>query len=156
VSLYRRILVPIDGSSTAQLGLAEAVKLAQLTGGAIRLLHVVDELSVALSAASFAACAADVFDLLREGGQSILDAARAFVEQAGVAVDTELRDNVEGRLADLVIASASAWNADLIVIGTHGRRGVERMVIGSDAEQIARYAPVPVLLVRANATTARG
>jgi nucleotide-binding universal stress UspA family protein len=156
VSLYRRILVPIDGSSTAQLGLAEAVKLAQLTGGAIRLLHVVDQLSVALSAASFAACAADVFDLLREGGQSILDAARAFVEQAGVPVDTELRDNVEGRLADLVIASASAWNADLIVIGTHGRRGVERMVIGSDAEQIARYAPVPVLLVRASATTARG
>jgi nucleotide-binding universal stress UspA family protein len=156
VSLYQRILVPIDGSSTAQLGLAEAVKLAQLTGGAIRLLHVVDQLSVALSAASFAACAADVFDLLREGGQSILDAARAFVEHAGVAVDTELRDNVEGRLADLVIASASAWNADLIVIGTHGRRGVERMVIGSDAEQIARYAPVPVLLVRASATTARG
>jgi nucleotide-binding universal stress UspA family protein len=146
--MYQRILVPIDGSPTAQQGLAEAIKLARLTGGAIRLLHVVDELSFALGASSFAAYSGDVFELLREGGQTILSEAKAQVEAAGIKVDTLLRDSFEGRVCDLVVDSAKAWPADVIVIGTHGRRGVGRLLIGSDAEQIVRYAPVPVLLVR--------
>jgi len=52
-------------------------------------------------------------------------------------------------LSDLVGDQAKAWNADLVVIGTHGRRGVNRLMLGSDAEQIVRTSPVPVLLVRA-------
>jgi nucleotide-binding universal stress UspA family protein len=70
------------------------------------------------------------------------------VEAAGIKVDTLLRDSFEGRVCDLVVDSAKAWPADVIVIGTHGRRGVGRLLIGSDAEQIVRYARVPVLLVR--------
>ena len=67
---------------------------------------------------------------------------------AGVGVDTVCRETFGGRLCDIVVEEATQWNADLIVIGTHGRRGVGRMLIGSDAEQIVRVAPVPVLLVR--------
>jgi len=87
--------------------------------------------------------------LLREGGQKVLDTARVQAEAAGVAADTVRRDGIAGRVCDLVIDEAKAWKAELIVIGTHGRRGVGRVLLGSDAEQILRLAPVPVLLVRA-------
>ena len=68
--------------------------------------------------------------------------------QQGVQVDTLLFDNVSNRLCDTVLEQVKKWGADLIVIGTHGRRGVGRMLLGSDAEQVVRTAPVPVLLVR--------
>ncbi|HJV60428.1 MAG TPA: universal stress protein [Albitalea sp.] len=151
MSSYQRILVPVDGSPTAQQGLREAIALAQPAGARLRLLHVVDELSFAIGASTFATYSGDLLDLLREGGQAVLDAARAQVEQAGLAVDTGLRNSFEGRVSDLVIEEAQSWPADLIVIGTHGRRGVGRLMLGSDAEQIARLAPVPVLLVRGRA-----
>jgi len=147
--MYQRILVPVDGSPTSQRGLAEAIALARSGGGRVRLLHVVDELSFALSADAFAAYGGDMLSLLREGGEQILAQARAQVEAAGVAAETVLRDSFAGRVGDLVVAEATAWPADLIVIGTHGRRGVSRLFMGSDAEQILRVAPVPVLLVRA-------
>ncbi len=149
--MYQQILVPIDGSATAARGLAEAIALARLTGGRLRLLHVVDELSFALGAEGFAGYTGDIFGLLREGGEKILADARAQVEAAGVGVDTVLRDNTSGRVSDLVVAEAQAWPADLIVIGTHGRRGAGRLFMGSDAEQVLRQAPVPVLLTRAAA-----
>ena len=148
--MYQRILVPVDGSPTSERGLAEAIRLARSGGGQLRLIHVVDELAYALgTAGSFGGGSADLFTLLREAGQAILEKARATVVAEGVAVDTVLEDTFAGRLCDQVAAQAKSWPADLIVIGTHGRRGVGRMVLGSDAEQILRLAPVPVLLVRA-------
>jgi nucleotide-binding universal stress UspA family protein len=147
--MYQRILVPVDGSPTAGRGLAEAMHLARLTGGCLRLLHVVDELSVSLGgAAAFTAAAPDTFTLLRDAGLEILATARARVEAEGLAVDTVLDDTLGGRIADRVLAQARQWPAELIVIGTHGRRGVGRLLLGSDAEQVLRQAAVPVLLVR--------
>jgi len=87
--------------------------------------------------------------LMREGGQKTLVTARTQVEAAGIGVDTVLRDGFRARVCDLVIEEATAWSADLIVIGTHGRRGAARWLLGSDAERILRMSPVPVLLVRA-------
>jgi len=66
-----------------------------------------------------------------------------------VPVDGVLLDTFNRRLCDLVVRAARDWPADLVVIGTHGRRGVGRLLLGSDAEQILRLSPVPVLLVRA-------
>lgn len=71
------------------------------------------------------------------------------MRSSGVAVDTALFERLSGRLCDLVGDEARKWNADLIVLGTHGRRGVSRLVMGRDAEQILRMAPVSVLLVHA-------
>lgn len=147
--MYQRILVPVDGSETSKAGLAEAVKLARLTGAQIRLIHVVDESPFLLSAEGMAAVATDLLALLREGGQRILDEARADVVAQGVAVDTALYDGLASRLSDCVDDEVQRWNADLVVLGTHGRRGVGRMVLGSGAEQVARTSRVPVLLVRA-------
>lgn len=147
--MYRRILVPIDGSPTAERGLKEALALARSTGGQVRLLHIVDEVSFAVSAEAAAAYAADVLELLHRRGDGILAAAQEQARAAGVPCDTATRDGLAGRLCDLVIEEATRWPADLIVIGTHGRRGAQRLLLGSDAEQILRLAPVPVLLVRA-------
>lgn len=147
--MYSHILVPVDGSPTSTSGLDEAIKLAQRLGARIRLMHVVDEMPLAVSAEGFGAMSGDLLTMLREAGEQVLEQARARVAAAGVTVDVVLLDSLTGRLSDHVVAQARDWPAELIVIGTHGRRGVGRMVLGSDAEQVLRQAPVPVLLVRA-------
>jgi len=150
--MYERILVPVDGSPTSQRGLAEALAVARLTGAKLRLIHVIDQPFFAMGADAYAGYSVDLFALLREGGQKILDAAKAQVEAAGVALDgAVLRDDLSGRVCDIVVDEAKAWPADLVVIGTHGRRGAGRLLLGSDAEQILRLAPAPVLLVRSDA-----
>lgn len=147
--MYTNILVPVDGSPTSNLGLDEAVKLAKLTGARLRLIHVVDELIYAAGMDSLGGMTADLIAQLQKGGEQILKRCQASVEASGVPVDTVLSDSFAGRVCDLVVAEATEWHADLIVLGTHGRRGVGRVFMGSDAEQIVRLAPTPVLLVRA-------
>ena len=147
--MYQRILVPVDGSPTSNAGLAEAMKLAKLTGAQLRLLRVVDDMPFLMSPEGYGAMAADVLALLREAGEGMLQRARTLASDSGIAVDTVLFDGLGGRLCDRVAEQAKDWHADLIVLGTHGRRGVSRVLLGSDAEQVLRTAPVPVLLVRA-------
>lgn len=154
--MYERILVPFDGSTTSTQGLDEAIKLAKLTGASIRLIHVINELAYVSGIDAYAGFTADVVAALKDGGQKILEQGKARVAAAGVAVDTQLFENFTQRLSDLVSEQAQSWKADLIVIGTHGRRGVQRLVLGSDAELIVRTAPVPVLLVRATTPDAKG
>lgn len=147
--MYQRILVPIDGSTTSAKGLAEAIRLARTTGGRLRLVHVVDELSFALAMDPYTGYAGDWLKELRANAVSLLENARAEAAAEGVEADTVLRDSLKGAVHDQVLEEAEASRADLIVIGTHGRRGVGRWVMGSSAERIVREAPVPVLLVRA-------
>jgi len=154
--MYQKILVPVDGSPTSMRGLQEAIKLAKLTGAKLRLLHVVDQISFATGMEAATLVTGEMMQLLREGGEKLLEQARARVERAGVRVDTVLCDSIAGRVCDLVIEQAAAWHAGLIVLGTHGRRGVGRLLLGSDAEMIVRLATVPVLLVRAKEPTAVG
>jgi nucleotide-binding universal stress UspA family protein len=147
--MYQRILVPVDGSATSRKGLDEAIKLATLTGGRLRLLHVVDELSAAMSMSAYGAVSTDIFQLLKEGGEQVLAKAKAEVESRNVGADTILIEGFAGRLSDHVAEQVRLWGAELVVLGSHGRRGVGRLVMGSDAEQIIRTSPIPVLVVRA-------
>jgi len=146
--MYDRILVPIDGSPTSERGLDEALKLARLTHARVMLLHAIDLAAVTVSPEGGAAVAA-LYDTLRDGGEALLSRTAAAVKNLDIPVETVLLDTLEGRVSDLVNDQARKWRADLIVIGTHGRRGFNRFLLGSDAEQIVRSAPVPVLLVRA-------
>lgn len=146
--MYEKILVPVDGSPTSMAGLQEAIALARVMGSTIRLLHVVDEISFMTSFESSMALTSEVFETLKKAGQDVLQDAQNRVHAAGVPVETELYESYAGRVSDLVITKAREWGAQLIVLGTHGRRGVGRMLLGSDAEQVLRQSPVPVLLVR--------
>jgi nucleotide-binding universal stress UspA family protein len=146
--MYQRILVPVDGSPTSNAGLAEAIKLAKLTGARVRVLHVMDEMPYLMSADGFGAMTGEVLALVEKAAQAIVEQARATVDASGIPVDTAIFDSLSGRLCDRVAEQVQEWGADLIALGTHGRRGVGRMLLGSDAEQIVRTATVPVLLVR--------
>ena len=91
----------------------------------------------------------DLVPALREGGQRILAKAKAAAEKEGIRAKTLLRETLGGPAADTIVRDARRQRADLIVLGTHGRRGLRRLVLGSDAEAVVRSSPVPVLLVRA-------
>jgi len=88
---------------------------------------------------------------MREYGQSVLAAGKAAATQSEVEVDTILREVTRGRIADVVIEEAKKAACDLVVMGTHGRRGFSRLALGSDADLVVRGSPVPVLLVRQEA-----
>jgi nucleotide-binding universal stress UspA family protein len=146
--MYQHILVAVDGSGTSNQALSEAVAVARLSGGRLRLVHVLIEPLEVIGIDGAMCNGVDIFKLVREGGELVLAKAKEQVVAQGIPVDTELLDSFDGRVCDLVVRAAQAWPAELIVLGTHGRRGVGRMLLGSDAEQILRIAPVPVLLVR--------
>ncbi|HMA00698.1 MAG TPA: universal stress protein [Steroidobacteraceae bacterium] len=145
--MYGKILVPVDGSDTALKGLNEAIKLAKTLGSAICLVHVVNEFIFDYSY-SVGAYAGGLIDGLRERGKAIMADAAALVRAHGLEPSTVLLESIGGPAADLIVAQAAESHAELIVMGTHGRRGLRRMALGSDAEQVLRMASVPVLLVR--------
>lgn len=144
--MYRKILVPIDGSETSAMGLNEAIRLAKNQDARIRLVHVVNELLIVLPDAYMNI--GRVVDELRNAGKIVLDTSESTVRSAGVAVDTTLIEAMGNQAGDQIIRQAKEWGADLIVCGTHGRRGIRRIVMGSDAEYIVRHTPVPILLIR--------
>ena len=145
--MYAKILVPVDGSDASTEGLKEAIKIAKSQGSGIRLLHIVNEFVFDYSY-SPAAYAVNVVDSLRERGKSILAESAAQVRKQGLEPETVLLESIGGPAADLIVAQAKDYHAELIVMGTHGRRGIRRLAMGSDAEQVVRLAAVPVLLVR--------
>jgi len=154
--MYQQILVPVDGSVTSMQGVEQAIAMARLSSGRIRLIHVIDELSFALAVDTYPGYAGEWMGALREKGAKLLNECRQKVEAAGIGVDTVLRDNLDGSVHALVTKEAVRWPADLIVLGTHGRRGAKRLFLGSSAENILRTASVPVLLVRAPEGAAEG
>jgi nucleotide-binding universal stress UspA family protein len=148
MSAYKRILVAVDGSSASNKGLREALRLAKAGRARVWLLHVVNEFPAFSAMDGLAAAAVDLVPALREGGERILARAKAVADKAGVRATVVLRERIGGPAADWIVREARKQRADLVVLGTHGRRGVRRLVLGSDAEQVVRTASVPVLLVR--------
>jgi len=148
MSAYRRILVAVDGSPAARRGLREALRLAKAQRSRLFILHVVNEF-FAYDYMESAAVGTDVMAVLRDAGRRILARAQAAARRQGVRAETVMREIVGGAAAEPIAREARRRRADLIVLGTHGRRGVRRLVLGSDAEQVVRTATVPVLLVRA-------
>ena len=145
--MYSRILVPVDGSNCSLKGLVEALKLATALRAKIKLVHVVNELISEPALAPSEYHDRLIEDMRRGGGETLAE-AQAIARQHDVDVQTELLETIGGRASDCIVDAAKEWRADLIVMGTHGRRGMSRLTIGSDAELVVRSTPVPVLLVR--------
>ncbi len=145
--MYQRILVAVDGSATSDLALDEAAKLARDQRAAVRLVHALDQAALVLDTPYVLQ---EFLDAARKAGEEILERGKARMKAAGIDAETRLA-GVEAfgeRIAALISAEAVAWPADLIVIGTHGRRGFSSVLMGSVAMGVVRTAPVPVLLVR--------
>lgn len=148
--MYKRILVPVDGSQTATNALQAALQMARESGGVARIVHLLDANAYVGGAGGYLNYPRDLPDAMRDGGHKILEQATDLAKALGVPAETHLFDSFDGRLADVVCDDAKAWNADLLVVGTHGRSGIGRVLLGSGAEQILRQAPVPVLVIRSN------
>jgi nucleotide-binding universal stress UspA family protein len=144
--MYKRILVPIDGSSTSDRALQEAIKLIDAQPVQLRLVHVIDDLQF-LNAEGYVDYA-ELRELTRKIGERALARAEEIARQADITVDTSLLEANGERIAHVIDAEATSWAADLIVIGTHGRSGFSHLLFGSVAEGVVRGASVPVLLVR--------
>ena len=145
--MFKRILVTVDGSHIAELALQEAVKLAKELRAQLRVVHVVDEVSLNWpERGDFE----EFKETFRKSGRKILEKADAEIHKMGMTAETKMLEieTFGHRVADMIAAEAEAWPADLIVIGTHGRRGVNRLLLGSVAEGVARVATRPVLLIR--------
>lgn len=148
--MYKRILVSIDGSPTSDRGLDEASKLAQGNDATLRLVHIVDPIPFTVGYEALGRDTMRDIAAIENAAQHLLDAGKQRAQAAGVKnVETVLIERTTARISERIVEEARSWSAELIVIGTHGRRGVGRMLLGSDAEQTVRIAPVPVLLVRA-------
>jgi nucleotide-binding universal stress UspA family protein len=147
--MYQRILVPIDGSATSERALQEAIKLAA-GNSVLRLVYVLEEI-YSLDAEAYAFVNyPSLQEAMRNTGERILAQGAKKSQKAGAMVETALLDVSGERVASVIDGEAQQWQADLIVIGTHGRSGLSRLLLGSVAEGLARGTSIPVLLVRAN------
>lgn len=139
----------VDGSSAGNRGLREALRLAKADGGRLFMLHVVNDFD-AYKLMEHVPVGTDLRRALRAEGHRVLAKAQARAESEGVKAVSVMREIPSGPAADPILREAKKLRADLMVLGTHGRRGLSRLVMGSDAEEVVRRAKVPALLVRAS------
>lgn len=145
--MYSRIVVALDGSETASYAFDTALELAHDTGAQLQPLYVIDVPVIAFDVPGYdPSIVRNAFD---EEGQLIMARARNRMAKRGVSGAPRVVEVTPPSedVAHCIQRAATAWHADLIVMGTHGRRGVRRLVLGSVAERVLRCATCPVLLV---------
>lgn len=149
--MYKNIILAIDGSEVSNCAIEEIIKLSKDQDINLRIIHVVDE---SIYSSGFDLDYASLLKLAIEEGQDILDKATKKIEaQSTIVVDKQLLElkQLRGRVAEIIVKEAKKWPADLLVVGTHGRRGFSRFFLGSVADNIIRIATVPILLIRGSA-----
>jgi nucleotide-binding universal stress UspA family protein len=143
--MYKRILVPLDGHDTAERGLRQAIRLARGQHTQLLLLNVVGDCPTLREFAS-----TEPFDDMRErrhrAATAMLEPGQRMAQHEHIPAHTEVCFPIES-VPDSILDAARRHDCDLIVMGTHSRSGVRRVVIGSVAEAVARHSPVPVMLV---------
>lgn len=145
---FQRVLVAIDGSEFSARALQAAAALATALGAQIGLVHVIDPSLVIESGIPVD----QMWAALRREAQELLETAASTIP----AHPHPWRFLREGPPARETLASAREWHAQLIVLGTHGRSGVTRLLLGSTAEAVLRQAPCPVVVVPASASLGEG
>lgn len=151
--MYQHILVPVDGSATSERAIEEALRLGQQQGAQLEFVHVLAD--IRLMEANSYINYAEMKETMKNSGRKILAKAQTVVQEAGIAADTKLLEANGDRIANVIIEEARRWPADIIVIGTHGRSGISRVLFGSVAEGVVRTSHIPVLLIRGDKSQAR-
>ncbi len=144
--MYARILVPVDGSPCSDAALEHALRLATEQGAEVRIIHVLDVQS--LYTYTEGVYVGGIEEAWRRGSQTIVSAAMGQARRAGVQAEDAVVDAEGRRIPDVIVAESQRAHADLIVMGTHGRHGIDHLLLGSVAEGVVRTTAVPVLLIR--------
>jgi nucleotide-binding universal stress UspA family protein len=141
--MFKRILVPLDGSARAESALPVAARIARTYGGSVILLQVVETLR------EYGAYLKTIIDEEKADAQSYLKGVAKSDELAGVEVEVKV---LAGAIGPTILETARTTHANLVVLCSHGYTGMQRWMLGSVSEQIARHAPLPVLILREGAT----
>ncbi|KAF1044012.1 universal stress protein [Xylophilus sp.] len=143
---YKHILVPVDGSPTSLQAVAKAAELAKIFGSKVTAIYVIDPYPFTGVGADFAYGQSQYLSAATAEAQAALTAARDAFGLAGITATTAV---VEGHVVHRgIVQTAQEIGADLLVIGSHGRRGLEKLVLGSVTQRVLSEAHLPVLVVR--------
>lgn len=144
---YQHILVPVDGSDTSLVAVKQASDLAKAFGSKVTAICVLTlDPFIGVEFINTRDMQDDYLKQARAGIQQILDQAKQQFAQQGIEVDTKI---VEGQIIHKEIVNAvEQLHADLLVIGSHGRKGIKKMVLGSVAQSVLGEISIPVLVVR--------
>jgi nucleotide-binding universal stress UspA family protein len=147
--MYKRIAVAVDGSETSTMALNEAVKLGKVMNSTLLLLYVCEEMPIVWNTDGMTPFPLEeLTKAFIDAGNKLLRQDKASVAESGLKVETKLVENYNGRIGAVISQEAEKWQADLLVVGTHGRKGINHLLMGSVAEGVMRTAKIPVLLVR--------
>lgn len=146
--MYKKILVAVDNSDISKQACEEAINLCKALQAILRIVHVVEEFH-----ADYIVSGIDYEQLensFKNHGQQILTDMEEIARRSNVEVYGQLVEikKSSGRISEKILAVAKTWPADMIVIGTHGRRGLHHFLLGSVADEVIRSASIPILLIR--------
>ena len=144
--MFKHILVPVDGSTTAQKAVGRAAALARAFGSRVTAVYVIDPYPFTGLGSDFAYGQAEYLGAANAEAAEATEAARATLAAAGVAVETRVVES--HAIWRGILDTASTLGADLIVMGSHGRRGLEKLVLGSVAQRVLSHAALPVFIER--------
>jgi nucleotide-binding universal stress UspA family protein len=144
--MFKHILVPVDGSGTALLAVDKAVALARAFGSDITVINVVDFYPFVGVGADYAFGQAEYMAAATAGANKALNAASNAVKEAGLPCAHKV---IEGHVVhEGILEAATSTGADLIVMGSHGRHGIEKLLLGSVTQRVLSHTTLPVLVVR--------
>jgi nucleotide-binding universal stress UspA family protein len=144
--MYTRILVAVDGSHTSRRAFDAALNLAGSLGATLRPFYVVENTPMYFDAPGYDPSV--LLNRLVEQGKELSTELAQAMRERGVSGDVAIGEaSSVDDVPTLVLRAAAGFNADLIVMGTHGRRGVQRLILGSVAERCVRQSTLPVLLI---------
>lgn len=144
--MFNHILVPVDGSGTALLAADKAVALAQAFGSRVTLINVIDYYPFVGVGADYAFGQTEYMTAATASANQALNAASSAMAAGGVACEQKL---IEGHVVhEGILEAATSLGADLIVMGSHGRHGIEKLLLGSVTQRVLSHTTLPVLVVR--------
>jgi nucleotide-binding universal stress UspA family protein len=148
--MYKRIMVAVDESFMTDEVLEAAIGLAKVSGARLAICHAVDETILAHRemAMMLPNSVGKTEARLRLGAQGFLDRLAATARALGIETETKLVESEQKHVSDMLVEAAAEWQADLLVAGTHGHRGIQRYFVGSVADRLVRKAQTSLLLVR--------
>ena len=144
--MFKKLLVPVDGSPTSRAALLTAIDMAKLFGASMVVVSVYDPFPFIVAGPDYGYAQVQYGDAVKAETGAVVKEARELAEAVGLNVEVQVIDAAKTWRAILDVATSS--KADLIVMGSHGRSGLDRLVMGSVAHSVLQHATLPVMVVR--------